>query len=712
MDYQKLCFMESWYRPYVLWLASRGSGKALSVDTPIPTPLGLKRMGDINVGDFVYDYNHNPTKVTYTSEIFLGHECFKVTFDTGESIIADSDHLWNIGVYSDNGTCDNFYLSNTRDLFSIFNSFDFKSFNLCVPGLFFKTPRKILSISRTKSVATRCIQVDNIRNLYLCGETNIVTHNTTLAAVFLQTKMVLIPNYKVFISTNSAGQSIEVFKKLEDIALQRITSFRTCTDVFAMELERSANSETGFLHNPSGHSFRLFNNSELVTLSTNIQSNRGKRGSVLYDETAWQTREQMAGTESYASVDPNFGAGTSKIQYYKPLQMPLQLLYASSAGDVNFPFYDKYREFSKKMFMGDPNYYVCDLNVDTILYHSTIDGNPIKSHISKELVDKTMKEDPDSGAREFYNKFQKDAGQNSVVPIDVLIRNSKTRLPLLYNDTGSKKFIFCYDPARANHNSILSIFQLINDPERGYILQVENVVSMVDTESEKKTPLMMPDQVKIIHELMIAYNGETAAEWENIEFYIDAGSGGGGLSGIADVLLLDWKDSTGIEHRGIIDPVHKQYETARKRYKDAVPIVHLLEPTAYKKIIYDSLSKMSRNNLMQFTSYEDRDTILVERDTGEIEDVVLSDAEKLALMQINIAKKEIQYMCRQDAPGGSVTYELAKDKKNTMNDDRAYTFAMGAYALAQKRRDVLLSHPPPSKENKQFNFSYKSPKIK
>ena len=98
--------------------------------------------------------------------------------------------------------------------------------------------------------------------LWLCSRG---AGKTVEAAVFLQTKMVLIPNYKVYVSTNSAAQSIEVFKKIEDLALQRIPSFKTCTDIFLHELDKSGNSETGFIHDPAGHSFRLFNNSELTT---------------------------------------------------------------------------------------------------------------------------------------------------------------------------------------------------------------------------------------------------------------------------------------------------------------------------------------------------------------------------------------------------------------------------------------------------------------
>ena len=97
--------------------------------------------------------------------------------------------------------------------------------------------------------------------LWLCSRG---AGKTVLAAIFLQTKMVLIPDYRVYISTNSAAQSIEVFKKIEDIALQRIPSFRSCTDIFLHEVDKSGNTDTGFIHDPAGHHFRLYNNSELI----------------------------------------------------------------------------------------------------------------------------------------------------------------------------------------------------------------------------------------------------------------------------------------------------------------------------------------------------------------------------------------------------------------------------------------------------------------
>ena len=526
--------------------------------------------------------------------------------------------------------------------------------------------------------------------LWLCSRG---TGKTTLAAVYLQTKMLLIPNYNVFVSTNSLSQSIDCFKKIEDLALQRIPSFKTVTDIFLAEVEKSANSETGFLHNPAGHFFKLYNNSSLLTLSTNLNALRGKRGSVYYDETSWQTREAMAATEHFADVDASFGLGVEKVHYFEPIQMPLQLLYASSAGDVTFPFYEKYVSFAKKMFLGDRNYFVCDINANTVVNFSTVDGEKIKSHLTQAQIDKAVDEDSELADRELFNKFRKDGGQNAVVKMDVLIRNSDVRPPLLFNDTGKKKFIFCYDPARNFDGSVLSIFQVMDNKEFGYWLQLENVVSMVDINSKNKTPLPMPQQLEIIKELMIKYNGERAAEWENIEFYIDAGSGGGGISAVADQLMEGWTDKNGIKHRGIIDPEHKQYETARKKYTNAMPIVYLIDPQGYKKVIYDALQKMANLNLIKFTDYDNKDHIMLDKKNGEFEKYELSFDEKLALTNINLLKVETSYMCRYDTPNGGVQYELAKDKKNTMHDDKAYTLAMGAYALAKLRREDLLQKP-------------------
>lgn len=516
----------------------------------------------------------------------------------------------------------------------------------------------------------------------------------TLAAAYYMTRLMLIPDYRLYISSNTYAQSVESFNKLRDIALKRIPSFEDATDIFAREIDKAnSNSETGFLQAPTCK-FRLYNNSQMEALSSNLEAIRGKRGAVWFNETAWKTAEELAVVENFANVDSNFSTTTKKIKYYKPQQMPLQILYTSSVGDVTYPFFDKYKTFFKKMIIGNSNYFCFDINAYDILYHSSIDGEPIKSHLTEEQILKAIEEDPDNADVELFNKFRKGGGHNAVVTMDELIRNSTIRKPLLYNDTGKKKFIFCYDPARNFDGSVLSIFQVINDKEVGYKLQLENVVSMIDQNTKNKTPLPMPAQLDIIKEMMIKYNGERSAEWENIEFYIDAGSGGGGISAVADQLMEEWFDKFGKKHRGIIDPDHKQYETARKKYTNAAHIVHLIDPQGYKKIMFDAVSKMIKLNLINFTDYDNKDYILLENKDGGFDTVELTFEEKLALANIDLAKKQLSYMCRYDTSNGGVQYELAKDKKN-MHDDMAYTLATGAYALALLRRVDLLTDKSP-----------------
>ena len=82
----------------------------------------------------------------------------------------------------------------------------------------------------------------------------------------------------------------------------------------------------------------------------------------------------------------------------------------------------------------------------------------------------------------------------------------------------------------------------------------------------------------------------------------------------------------------------------------------------------------------------------------------LTDEEKMSLLQIELMKKEVSYMCRYDTPNGGVQYELAKDKKNTMHDDKAYTLALGAYALALLRRTDLITKPKQQSSPLQIKF--------
>lgn len=69
-------------------------GKALSLDTPIPTPAGWTVMGELQIGDTVFDEQGQPCAVTYRSPVFRDRTCYRVVFDDGSSLVADADHQW------------------------------------------------------------------------------------------------------------------------------------------------------------------------------------------------------------------------------------------------------------------------------------------------------------------------------------------------------------------------------------------------------------------------------------------------------------------------------------------------------------------------------------------------------------------------------------------------------------------------------------------
>ncbi|NJP30537.1 replicative DNA helicase [Micromonospora sp. HSS6-12] len=71
-----------------------GLGKALALDTPLPTPDGWTTMGEVKVGDHLLDAEGRPTRVTAAFEVRHDRPCYEVEFSDGSVIVADAEHLW------------------------------------------------------------------------------------------------------------------------------------------------------------------------------------------------------------------------------------------------------------------------------------------------------------------------------------------------------------------------------------------------------------------------------------------------------------------------------------------------------------------------------------------------------------------------------------------------------------------------------------------
>jgi replicative DNA helicase len=78
----------------VVVAARPGLGKALALDTPLPTPSGWTTMGHVAVGDELISGDGAPTRVVAATEVMVGRRCFEVEFSDGTVIVADAEHQW------------------------------------------------------------------------------------------------------------------------------------------------------------------------------------------------------------------------------------------------------------------------------------------------------------------------------------------------------------------------------------------------------------------------------------------------------------------------------------------------------------------------------------------------------------------------------------------------------------------------------------------
>jgi len=69
-------------------------GKALDVDTPIPTPDGWTPMGELDIGDVVFDETGQPVRVVEAFDPYDVDDAYEVRFSDGSRIVTDAPHQW------------------------------------------------------------------------------------------------------------------------------------------------------------------------------------------------------------------------------------------------------------------------------------------------------------------------------------------------------------------------------------------------------------------------------------------------------------------------------------------------------------------------------------------------------------------------------------------------------------------------------------------
>lgn len=580
---------------------------------------------------------------------------------------------------------------------------------------------------------------DKMYALWLC------TRNygkSTLLALYYMTRGMLLNNCRCYICAGTSDQSIETFEKIVSIAKNEIESFTGLTDVFRNEVVINMTNNDGFIRNPAGFTYRLYNGSFVKTLNSNVNAKRGKRAeAVCFDESGFLDEEVFQVIEPYTAQDKNFKMGGSVNVTTLPKELPNQLLYTSSASTTDSYFYKKYKEYSKAMIWGSKDHFVADINCE-IMFNATYRGKIYPaSLLTKEKVDNAMRENKEKALREYYNIFTSDGGADAIFKRSMIVKNSTIRPPIMFNDTKDRLFALAYDPARSMDNSFVLVGEYYKDSSDNWRMRIANGINFMDLSKKNKTPMRTPEQVKKLKQLILDYNGDGVDDYTNINnIFIDAGSGGAGVN-IADYLMEDWYEE-GHEgeqkylHRGLIDK--EQSSDYVKKFPNAVDKIKLLPPTMYKSIIYEAAIEMMRLDLIDFTAEYDnkgyltmldidekemakakKDLIAKYKDKsmskGELDRLVeeelqernlastkiykLSPDEELGLVQIDSLKEEMVNMVRKKRESGKDGFELSTEKQNKLHDDRSYCFSMLCYGLSELRREHIKNKKRPKKEN-------------
>ena len=641
------------------------------------------------------------------------------------------------------------YAMSTRKIESLIKIAELQKYYQCNPVRFIDDFFNIELIDAQAWIVQRSWTCPNVLVVATRG-----LGKSTVIDLILMSKGMLFNNYWAYIASGSGGQAEQTFTTLERLANDNIDEMSGSTGyIFKNEVEIKNAAGDGFSHSSNGFTYSLYNGAKTMTLNSNVDAKRGFRGTVIFDESGFLDAEMMKVYGAFAIVNKSFKTGKDRdgnsidpirLRTF-PTNIPNQKFYISSASSTDTEFYRLYREFAKRQLIGDPDYFVAHIDCE-IAFHPTKKGKVIAPLLMQSTVETEMATNPEKARREYYCEFTSDAGMNAIIRRGVIARNSETRAPLLYNDTGKKKFVIAYDPARSRDNSIILVMEIYQTADGEYKGRIVNCVNLLDIGKKIKSPMRTPDQIAYLKQLILDYNGN-APDYENIEcVLIDAGSGGGGVN-IADFMMEDWKDNQGSMHRGLIDKEYSKEYIGR--YPNALDKLKLVSPTQYKSIIYEALIEMLDVDAISFTSdYDNKGYLTVfeadekkfEKEKQRISDelkakgvsgekfardleealsntscvktkvVKLDPFQEIALSNIDAMKEEMVNMVRKKRDSGKDSFELTPEKANRLHDDRSYTMALCAWYLSEKRLENIRARKAHTAEELAEFFDFKTPR--
>ncbi|MFB9733176.1 replicative DNA helicase [Ornithinimicrobium kibberense] len=160
----------------VIVAARPAVGKALALDTPLPTPSGWTTMGEVRVGDQLLGADGRPTTVVAATEVMHDRPCYEVEFSDGSVITADAEHLWDLSLGED---AEPATVTTTDVKRAVAEG---ARVSVARPeGDLDAATWTVTAVTPVTSVPVRCLQVDDDRHLFLAGRSMIPTHNSTFA---------------------------------------------------------------------------------------------------------------------------------------------------------------------------------------------------------------------------------------------------------------------------------------------------------------------------------------------------------------------------------------------------------------------------------------------------------------------------------------------------------------------------------------------------
>ena len=347
------------------------------------------------------------------------------------------------------------------------------------------------------------------------------------------------------------------------------------------------------------------------------------------------------------------------------------------------------------MLLGDPEYFVCDIDCQLSL-HPYMNGKPSKPLVTQATIDAAFKTNPYRAIREYYNKFDNDAGEDVFLRRSVIRKACQTYYPVHENEDGKKKYIIAYDPATKLDNSIIMVAEIFRDEQRGLMAKFVECINLIEeTASGQKMVIQKPEQLEILKNVIVKFN-KGAVDYDNIiSLTIDAGAGGGGQD-IGQYLMKEFVGPDGMLHRGWIDLEDPYMSIRADDYPGNCDKLAMFNFKRDKVNAYERTQSAVNQGLVIFpNSINPRGELEfeIQEEDGSLsmryEKVPKEDLH--ALTQFDLAKEELGVFQKITKPNKTIVFELSADAKSkNFHDDRADCVAMICNKLMLMRAEEAL----------------------